>query len=137
MGKRLKRRVAVNQSNFISEHQHLEHLFTRPLVPLPSGECVPPRITLITSWKCSHWMGKLRHRPSLQQEVAGCVRKQTHVKNWRKAQGSCPPTSSTSHVGNTTLLLVLCRRSETVILLPGVCSLQIGEKGQETGDNRA
>lgn len=32
--------------------------------------------------------------------------------------------------------LVLCRHSEAVILLPGFCSLQVRDKGQETGVNR-
>lgn len=98
MSKRLKRRIAVNQSNFISEHHHLEQLFIRPLVPLSSGECIPPWITLITSWKCSHCWGNWGTDPNFNRQllhVSG-IRLMWRTIHWRKAQGPCPPTSSMS-----------------------------------------
>lgn len=100
MGKKINRGIAGNHSNFISQHYHLEHIFTRPLVPLPSGEHVPPWITLITALKCSHWLGKLRQGPLLQltQKIAGQARKQTHVKNYALEKGSRPTSTDKYHI---------------------------------------
>jgi len=51
-------------------------------------------------------------------------------------QVSCLTLGTQLHHIAQGMPLVPCRRSETVTLLPGVCSLQIREKGQETEDNR-